>query len=249
MRNGFCKLKRSVFVFIALIFVAGCMNNSSFLTPHSSLYKIASDFIGTPYQLDPLGEGAGAPIDSDPIYRTDVFDCTTFVETVLARATGTDLQKIRYQGGRIDWFNRNHWMETEWIPNAVELGLITPVRYGHTGRTRAIVDMNAWVRHRTGLDIYSYPFSMSMRMIPRANFNSYMVRQMPNPSVIFFVRCRINNDFVTGDMITHMGLLFGEYMIHAGRAHGVQKINVVEYIRTNRQFCGVIIYEIVNSNQ
>ncbi|MCL2369511.1 MAG: DUF1460 domain-containing protein [Alphaproteobacteria bacterium] len=241
-------MKKYFLIFIVPFLLMGCSHYSQLSTLNPQLYGIASDFIGTPYQLDPLGEGADAPIDSDPIYRTDVFDCTTFVETVLSRTTGTDLQKIRYTGGNIDWFYRNHWMERDWIPNAVELGLIKEVRYGHTGRTRAIVNYAEWVQYRTGQDIYAYPFSMSKRMIPRANFNSYMTARMPNPSVIFFVRCNVQNDFVRGDMITHMGFLFRDYMIHAGRRTGVERINIHDYMRANRGFCGVIVYEIGTRN-
>ena len=39
-------------------------------------------YIGVRYATDPLGEMKSP--DADPLIRFDAFDCTTFVETVLA---------------------------------------------------------------------------------------------------------------------------------------------------------------------
>ena len=39
-------------------------------------------FLGTPYGIDPAGEGTGR--DQDPLFNTCAVDCETFVEQVLA---------------------------------------------------------------------------------------------------------------------------------------------------------------------
>src|SRR5690606_32543867 len=46
--------------------------------------KLSSIFLGSDYVGDPLGEGESGVYDRDPLYRFDAFDCTTYVETVLA---------------------------------------------------------------------------------------------------------------------------------------------------------------------
>ncbi len=52
---------------------------------------ISELFLGVPYKLGALGEGPGGEFDRDPLIRFDAFDCTTFVETVMALALNSDL--------------------------------------------------------------------------------------------------------------------------------------------------------------
>ena len=49
-----------------------------------------SYFKGKPYVLGSLGEGKAAIFDKNPIYRTDTFDCETYVSTVLALVVSDD---------------------------------------------------------------------------------------------------------------------------------------------------------------
>ena len=76
-------------------------------------HNIGAEYLGTKYVLNPLGEGK-AP-DTDPLFRTDAFDCSTFVETVLADGDLNKLNKIRYKDEKIDFLNRNHFVETDWL--------------------------------------------------------------------------------------------------------------------------------------
>jgi hypothetical protein len=85
------------------------------------LTRTTAFFIDTPSGLNPLGEGKG--LDPGPLYSTNVFDCTTYVETNLAIALSKSLEevpavlnKIRYQNGEVDYFRRNHFMVSDWIP-------------------------------------------------------------------------------------------------------------------------------------
>src|ERR1035437_2644460 len=50
------------------------------------LNQVSAALLGKPYQLGPLGEGKFGAEDPDPLYRLDAFDCTTFIETVMANA-------------------------------------------------------------------------------------------------------------------------------------------------------------------
>jgi D-alanyl-D-alanine carboxypeptidase/D-alanyl-D-alanine-endopeptidase (penicillin-binding protein 4) len=85
---------------------------------------IAREALGTPYHDGPLGEGAGAQYDPDPLIDLGRVDCVTYVEQVCALALGddyedavADLQKIRYKDGKIDFETRNHFMISDWAVN------------------------------------------------------------------------------------------------------------------------------------
>lgn len=81
-------------------------------------------FLGLPYGKNgPLGEGPEGRFDRDPLYRFDLFDCTTYVETVVALALSrtvnefeNNLDKIRYEDGDVDYLKRNHFTDLQWIP-------------------------------------------------------------------------------------------------------------------------------------
>lgn len=79
---------------------------------------MSSKFLGKPYLLGALGEGSRARYDQYPRYRTDAFDCLTYVNTVLALAFAGDLAsfktwmaKINYQHGKYAFLERNHFLE------------------------------------------------------------------------------------------------------------------------------------------
>jgi len=93
------------------------------------LERVSAPLVGRPYQLGPLGEG-----DKLPLYRLDAFDCTTFVETVMANAycypagepscLEAKMAQIRYRGSRISFRDRNHVPELDWLPNNVRRGFL-----------------------------------------------------------------------------------------------------------------------------
>lgn len=102
--------------------------------PAARIAAVSATLLGRPYRVDPLGEGAGALIDDDPLWRTDAFDCLTFVGTTLALARSVDaagapasLQRLRYAGGVIDFAHRNHFPAADWIPNNVRGGAVIDI--------------------------------------------------------------------------------------------------------------------------
>lgn len=96
---------------------------------------ISKLFIGLPYGAGgPLGEGPEGRYDQDPLYRFDTFDCTTYVETIMALALSRDvnefeehLDKIRYENGEIDYLKRNHFTDLQWIPFNIENGYMSEI--------------------------------------------------------------------------------------------------------------------------
>lgn len=91
-------------------------------------------FYGLPYVDAPLGDGPGSRFDQGPLYRFDAFDCTTYVETVLALATAKKasefekrLMRIRYREGKISFLERNHFPCVDWIAQNTQSGLLTDI--------------------------------------------------------------------------------------------------------------------------
>lgn len=83
--------------------------------------RVSEKFLHHPYLLSALGEGLLGQFDRYPLYRTDAFDCETFVDTVLALAHAKDLKNfeknildIRYQNGKADFLTRNHFTNIDW---------------------------------------------------------------------------------------------------------------------------------------
>ncbi len=119
---------------------------------------VSQRLLGTPYLLDPAGEGAAAAVDRDPLIRLDVFDCQTYVETVLAiaRATHaqeivTELRAIRYRHSVVRFDHRLHFPEIDWIPANVERGVIRDVSAAVAGiqplaHVESRITRRAWLR-------------------------------------------------------------------------------------------------------
>lgn len=101
------------------------------------LNQFSKIFLKLPYGLSgPLGEGPGAPYDQDPLYRFDTFDCTTYVETIIALAlSGHEdeflfhLNNIRYEGGGVDYTLRNHFPDLDWVPNNINNGYLEEINH------------------------------------------------------------------------------------------------------------------------
>jgi hypothetical protein len=102
---------------------------------------VSARFLGTPYQLGPLGEGPGHLPDPDPLFRWDAVDCLTFVEEVLALSRACSLteaeqvlQQIRYAGNVVAYAERNHVVETQWLPNNIRKGFVQDITAALAGR-------------------------------------------------------------------------------------------------------------------
>lgn len=93
-----------------------------------------SQFLGTAYVLGSLGEGPNALYDQFPRYRTDAFDCDTYVNTVLALALANSLtnfkqciNKLRYQQGEVSYIKRNHFTSIDWNENNQNNGILKDI--------------------------------------------------------------------------------------------------------------------------
>ncbi len=104
-------------------------------TPMSTrLNQISRYFLNKPYQYNALGEGPGACYDQGPLYRTDIFDCETYIDTVVAIALSSNfdtftqcIKQIRYQDGEVSFVKRNHFASIDWNPNNQKAGIFKDI--------------------------------------------------------------------------------------------------------------------------
>lgn len=97
---------------------------------------ISEYFLDADYLLFPLGEGETGKFNQLPLYRTDAFDCVTYVETVLALAHASNLEQfkenmlnIRYQCGEPSFVTRNHFTSIDWNKNNTYNGYVKDITY------------------------------------------------------------------------------------------------------------------------
>ena len=124
----------------------------------------SGQFLTKPYALGALGEGKEAQYDQFPLYRTDAFDCETYVDTVLALAEAHDyrsfkqqINQIRYKNGHVDYINRNHFTCLDWNKNNQVQGFVkditTTIKAKHDVSVikfaRALIDKPSWYEHKT----------------------------------------------------------------------------------------------------
>lgn len=125
------------------------------------LDKISIQFMGKPYLLGALGEGPNGEYDQFPLYRTDVFDCETYVDTVLAIALASNpdqfkkyINQIRYHNGHVSFVERNHFTCLDWNVNNQHQGFvkdITTTLHNQKNQpvakyARAQIDKAAWYK-------------------------------------------------------------------------------------------------------
>jgi len=130
------------------------------------------------------------------VVRDDVFDCVTYLETVLAAAIARKpdefdgvLRKIRYHNGVVEWRERNHYF-FQWCQHNVENGLF---------RWLAIdgaIDIHKTVDSQKGLDTRRF----TMPVVPRAVFLAKK-ELLQTGDVIGFVSHRADLDYFHAGLI------------------------------------------------
>lgn len=140
------------------------LNNKPKLDMPSRLNFISAEFLGKPYLLGALGEGISSNYDQFPLYRTDAFDCETYVDTVLALALANNpanfkqcINRVRYRDGLVSFINRNHFTCLDWNQNNQRQGFVKDITTTITDKNhhsivqyaRAIIDKPGWYSHMT----------------------------------------------------------------------------------------------------
>ena len=211
----------------ALFLLAGCAGAPGFPS--------GENYLGAKYIRDPLGEEC-AP-DTDPLIRTDAFDCTTFVETVMAGGDVSNLNQIRYKDGEIDFLNRNHFIETDWLKNNANRVENVSAQYGKTATRRLTINKAGWLKKVHKIDTDIAPEFVTLEYVPYKNLSQ------PNNTevmIVLFISANSNSVDTIGTelAVTHMGLLLpgGQTLRHASSAAGhVVDAEFMKYSSRRRQ--------------
>ena len=196
-------------VLLAFLFGCACGGNAT---------DLGAEYIGAKYVLDPLGE-ARAP-DADPLIRFDAFDCTTFVETVLAGSDVQRLNKIRYADGIPDFTGRNHFIETDWLSNNSNIVKNVSGRYAPTTTHTVTIDKKNWFRTVHNMDTDFLSKSVALEYIPYKYAADIKVEK---PVVVLFLRNnpKVRDKIGTDLAVRHMGFLLPNGTLrHASRRAG-----------------------------
>ncbi|WP_413943992.1 N-acetylmuramoyl-L-alanine amidase-like domain-containing protein [Bdellovibrio sp. HCB-162] len=192
----------------------------------------------SPYVVEPLGEGENGEFNKGPLYRFDGFDCTTFVETVLALSLSSTpeqfkqtINKIRYKNGEVSYQTRNHFPSVDWIPNNTQAGFVEDIT-GKVGgeKTRwsqTWIEKDNWFRMK-GPDFFqlSTEFGKELGKIPYLSKedllnNRALENRIPSGAIFHVVRPNWDLKKAIGTEldVSHEGFLIREngvlYMVHA----------------------------------
>ena len=207
---------------------------------------IGEQYLGTPYLRNPLGEGV-AP-DTDPLIRFDAFDCTTFVETALANGDVKKLNKIRYKNGEIDFLNRNHFVESEWIPNNADLVENVSAKYGKTSIRTVKINRSEWLKRVHNITVPAQTTTVNLEYIP---YNNIYNLKPEKPLIVLFVhgKPRFADKIGTDLAVHHMGFLLPNGVLrHASiSAKKVVDVNFDEYVAKRKKMpdnIGIVLLEI-----
>lgn len=222
---------------LILLLLAGCAVNSDL--PGQS-------FLGAKYLSSPLGEGV--PPDADPTIRFDAFDCTTFVETVLANGDIEKLNKIRYKNGKIDFLNRNHFIETDWLKNNSDIVENVSRNFGKTAIRTVVIDKQSWFKTVHNIDADFMPETVKLEYLPYKNLGDLELNK--TYVVLFVADNQKNRDKIGTDIgVVHMGFLLPNGILrHASSAQGmVVDVDFYDYVNQRQKTktnIGIVILEI-----
>ena len=195
--------------------VEAAVRESQSLPLNDRIDIISRSLLGRAYRLDPMGEGV--PPDADPLVQYEAFDCLTYVEEVLASALADDSTSVstlrrafRYQSETISYAQRNHFMELQWIPSAIDQGFLTEVTktLGETVSTTIEVTPKTWEKWRK-----RNQFKLTQDTRPIGTFTLDVlpledalraVDQFPSGSIVLSVHVPKQN---TPTLVSHLGFV------------------------------------------
>lgn len=232
------KNKFGFLCFLFCLVFCGCVNTYS--------HYIGEEYLGAKYKNNPLGENKG--IDNDPLIRTDAFDCVTFVETSLAQGDVDKLNKIRYKDGEIDFLNRNHFIELDWLTNNKDLVENVSKKYGQTATRTVTIDKQRWLKKKYNINETIPLQTVQIKYIPYSNLTKIKNSQ---PLIVLFISGNSNfyETIGTNIAVVHMGFLLPNGKLrHASQKQGavvdVDFYKFIEEKRKNKNNFGIALLKI-----
>ncbi len=194
---------------------------------------VAGRLLNRPYTHNPM---IGSPTQAEVlVMRMDSFDCTTYLQTVLAISMSKSLndflnklREIRYVDGKLSYQTRLHYT-IDWARHLISRGLLTDLTLGDEVLTR----------EKTLSFLKDVPpKKVVIRFYPKRSLSS-VSRWLIDGDLIYFTSSRRNLD------IFHVGIIFRDsqrlFMRHA-QAHRRRSLerDLNDFFRSS-QFNGFII--------
>jgi hypothetical protein len=189
--------------------------------------SVSGSLLGKPYVENPLGGGPQSPERFRISF--DGFDCVTYLEIVIALARSKtpaaffrELRGLRYRGGKVDWFCRNHYM-IDWLAQNRTRGAVNDLTRG-----RGTVVKTRELNIVPGLP----PRRVAFRCYPKRAF-AQVKERVRTGDLILFVSTRKHLD------VFHAGVLIRRddrvFMRHAARSAGKAiEQDLTDFLKKNR---------------
>lgn len=194
---------------------------------------VSARLLGLPYIVNPL---IGSPTQPEELVtRMDAFDCTTYLQTVLALALAKNpdeftskLRKIRYIDGDVEYRKRLHYT-ADWAQYQARRGLLIDLTMGEETVAR-----EKTLSFLKGIE----PKRILLRYYTKAALGS-VSRWLVDGDLIYFVSSRRDLD------IFHVGLIFrnGQQLVMRHARHKRERVieqELGEFFRRS-QFSGFMI--------
>lgn len=218
-------------------------------------------FIGKPYEAGTL-EGYGR---ETLIVRVSSFDCTTFVETVLALARCThtgkvspsafrkNLKSIRYRQGKINGYSSRLHYFTDWLKDNEKKNLLTDIsrRLGGSPWHKKI---NFITTHQELYPAIGNKSQLAKMELVEKNLSRKVLHLIEKDKVSAQKSKIQNGDIIAftanqeGLDIAHVGFALRQgkslRLLHASKKEGAIVISsktLVAYLKSSRNFTGIII--------
>jgi hypothetical protein len=225
------------------------------------LIAIGLFFLGMPYRVGTLE----SPGREKLILNFHQFDCTTFVETILAlaRCAASEkifpsefrrtLQLIRYHGGVIDGYSSRLHYFTDWLRDNEKKKIIKDVS-GHVGGQPQRKKINYMTAHHSSYPALKNDNELQKMLLVEKNLSRrvfHIIRKdrvneqktkIQNGDVIAFVTTQEGLD------VAHVGFAIWRgrhlHLLHASSSEGrviVSQKTLVVCLKQNKKYLGIIV--------
>jgi hypothetical protein len=226
------------------------------------VYKIGTDFMGTPYVASTLDKTK----EENLVVNLRELDCTTFVENCIAIARTIksgeatydrfvkELETLRYRNGKLNGYtSRLHYI-AEWMIDNATKGIVMDVT-GPVGGEQHKVNLNFMSTHPD-----SYPQLLGQpKLVEEINQIESRVSAkpfyyIPKEKIASCEKQIIDGDvvaFVTkilGMDVSHVGILFTKegrvFLLHAPLSGGkvlTTKVPLAEYLKDSKSTTGIFV--------
>lgn len=141
------------------------LHAKSLLQP-DKLRFLCEAFLDVPYSFKVVGEGEFGRYDRRPLYRHDVFNCMSYVTTLLALYFSNSIDefvpwyvRLQYTDYNVEYLKRHVFLETDWIWDNRAFGLrdinidLASKLGVPIGLAQTTIDKTGWLLHHRLEDI------------------------------------------------------------------------------------------------